>query len=32
MNDWGYLFLYFSGVVASRAAAVRHAAALRPSR
>jgi hypothetical protein len=31
MNDWGYLFFYFSGVVASRAAAVRRAAALRPS-
>jgi hypothetical protein len=25
MNDFGYLFWYFSGVVASRAAAVRHA-------
>jgi len=31
MNDWGYLFFYFTGVVASRAAAVRRAAALRPS-
>jgi hypothetical protein len=31
MNDWGYLFFYFSGVVASRAAAVRRAAALRPA-
>jgi len=26
MNDIGYLFFYFSGVVASRAVAVRHAA------
>jgi hypothetical protein len=26
MNDFGYLFWYFSGVVASRAVAVRHAA------
>jgi hypothetical protein len=31
MNDWGYLFFYFSGVVASRAAAVRRARALRPA-
>ena len=29
MNDSGYLFYYFSGLVASRAAAVRHAASLR---
>lgn len=29
MNDSGYLFYYLSGLVASRAAAVRHAAALR---
>ena len=29
MNDFGYLFWYFSGVVASRAVAVRHAAARR---
>jgi hypothetical protein len=31
MNDFGYLFFYFSGLVASRAAAVRQAAALRPA-
>ncbi len=29
MNDWGYLFFYFTGVVASRAAAVRRAVAQR---
>jgi hypothetical protein len=32
MNDFGYLFWYFSGVVASRAAAVRHAARKRVTR
>jgi hypothetical protein len=32
MNDVGYLFWYFSGVVASRAVAVRHAARRRVRR
>ena len=31
MNDTGYLFFYFSGLVASRTAALRRAAALRPA-